>query len=477
MTETRQITKTVELSYDAIRDLPCQAIDAYASVAESVTRAGFEAVEGKTLAELELAVGDDVVAYSRGNYRAARIVKVGRTNVVVAYVTPTSVREAQEAALAYAGRNEQEIRARAAQWFIGWENEAERLEKIETYVADELAKGERARAEGYAAFVTVTTKSVKAEELVGRKINGQAEEPACPFCAPDELCSEHVGTVDRDAAIEQVASELETPAMADAIRRVEDLTMGDDEREVVQVGLDGRSQPMLRYRDELDRPDHARSIVSPADRARVLPAQTCTTCNRPADDGYVNVAAGEACMDPIHGRRSREAAIVEAAEARVVEIHVEIERMRGEQVRRRAPGNVMGLDRPVFVETAEEFSRRMAAWRERWDRLFIELRATEKRIAELSPLPPAQARELSQKALEARAAEVEILAHDHGMGPDYYREAAALRKVAAILADDGTSPYRMVLIDDVAADLAAALIAAGIPQGKAWRAAREAAKP
>lgn len=34
------------------------------------------------------------------------------------------------------------------------------------------------------------------------------------------------------------------------------------EREVVSVGLDGRSQPMLRYRDELHLADHLRSIVT-----------------------------------------------------------------------------------------------------------------------------------------------------------------------------------------------------------------------
>lgn len=38
------------------------------------------------------------------------------------------------------------------------------------------------------------------------------------------------------------------------------------EREVVSVGLDGRSNPMWRYRDELALPDHARSIVDPTDR-------------------------------------------------------------------------------------------------------------------------------------------------------------------------------------------------------------------
>jgi hypothetical protein len=27
---------------------------------------------------------------------------------------------------------------------------------------------------------------------------------------------------------------------------------------------------------------------------------TCTTCGRPADDGYLNTAAGEVCVDEVH---------------------------------------------------------------------------------------------------------------------------------------------------------------------------------
>jgi hypothetical protein len=37
-------------------------------------------------------------------------------------------------------------------------------------------------------------------------------------------------------------------------------------REVVQVGWDGASQPILRYRDELHLPDHRRSAVRSQDR-------------------------------------------------------------------------------------------------------------------------------------------------------------------------------------------------------------------
>lgn len=36
-------------------------------------------------------------------------------------------------------------------------------------------------------------------------------------------------------------------------------------RAIVQVGLDGRSEPMLRYRDELGLPDHQRKVPSEAD--------------------------------------------------------------------------------------------------------------------------------------------------------------------------------------------------------------------
>lgn len=38
------------------------------------------------------------------------------------------------------------------------------------------------------------------------------------------------------------------------------------QRAVVSVGLDGASQPMLRYRDELHLADHERSVVAEEDR-------------------------------------------------------------------------------------------------------------------------------------------------------------------------------------------------------------------
>lgn len=49
--------------------------------------------------------------------------------------------------------------------------------------------------------------------------------------------------------------------------QIEPVAMGEPSgREVVSVGLDGRSRPMLRYRDELHLPEHERSIVTPEDR-------------------------------------------------------------------------------------------------------------------------------------------------------------------------------------------------------------------
>jgi hypothetical protein len=39
-------------------------------------------------------------------------------------------------------------------------------------------------------------------------------------------------------------------------------------RRITQVGWDGRSQPMWRYTDELDRPDYARSVVKAEDLPR-----------------------------------------------------------------------------------------------------------------------------------------------------------------------------------------------------------------
>lgn len=45
-------------------------------------------------------------------------------------------------------------------------------------------------------------------------------------------------------------------------------------RPVVVVGLDGRSQPMYRYQDELHLADHLRSIVAAEDRFPVSPMAT-----------------------------------------------------------------------------------------------------------------------------------------------------------------------------------------------------------
>jgi hypothetical protein len=42
-------------------------------------------------------------------------------------------------------------------------------------------------------------------------------------------------------------------------------------------------------------------------RAACEPVQRCTTCGRPADDGYVNEPAGERCVDPCHNARRRAA--------------------------------------------------------------------------------------------------------------------------------------------------------------------------
>src|SRR5262245_54131468 len=43
-------------------------------------------------------------------------------------------------------------------------------------------------------------------------------------------------------------------------------------REVVQVGLDGASHPMRRWRDELDKPEHLRHVVTDDDELANHPA-------------------------------------------------------------------------------------------------------------------------------------------------------------------------------------------------------------
>lgn len=56
-------------------------------------------------------------------------------------------------------------------------------------------------------------------------------------------------------------------------------------REIVSVGLDGRSQPMWRYADELWLPEHRRSVVSAADR----PAPTSEQILEQLEDAGVDL--------------------------------------------------------------------------------------------------------------------------------------------------------------------------------------------
>lgn len=266
------------------------------------------------------------------------------------------------------------------------------------------------------------------------------------------------------------SSVTDYPTLADALADYIDGEMVEMGYSVEDVKIHACCRGLKRPQREADERDQDAEA-----RAEEPEAEVCTTCNRPAGDGYVNIIAGEACLDPIHGWTSREARLLSAAEERVVEIRDEIETARAEQGRRGAGGLMVNREDAVDAEPIEDYRRRMAAWRERWAALFAELRATEKAIADLSPLTPAEARDVAGKTLAGRADEVERLAHDHGMGPGYYREAAALRKLAAVFADDGSSPYRIIVKDDQAIDLAAELIGQGIPQGKAHRIARAVA--
>lgn len=97
-------------------------------------------------------------------------------------------------------------------------------------------------------------------------------------------------------------------------------------------------------------------------------------------------------------------------------------------------------DKPDFHAIRDE-------WRKTWLDTFAKLRATQRRIAELTPLTPDEVRELAQAALEQKAHDWTALG-EHGNGTAAYRTANALRNVAAIFADDGTSPYRFVPVGE-----------------------------
>lgn len=96
------------------------------------------------------------------------------------------------------------------------------------------------------------------------------------------------------------------------------------------------------------------------------------------------------------------------------------------------------LERLIDEQRREEprrgpdYAERSAAWSKLWEARFDELRAVARRVAELTPHPPAKARELAAEALEIRAAEADHLARNWP-GPDANRDAIALRSVAASL--------------------------------------------
>lgn len=116
---------------------------------------------------------------------------------------------------------------------------------------------------------------------------------------------------------------------------------------------------------------------------------------------------------------------------RADEIEALIEELRAQQTE------------PDFYEFRAAWQIR-AAWQKTWANTFAELRGVQREIAELTPLQPAEVRELARVALEHRAHEWTALG-EHGNGVPAYRMANGLASVAALFADDGTSRHRFIV--------------------------------
>lgn len=103
-----------------------------------------------------------------------------------------------------------------------------------------------------------TTRPEVAARLAAR-INGTEPDPVVTDDGP-------AGYLPDGTPVDMTADALEALARIVDDLATERIASLSEPREVVVVGWDGASRPMYRYRDEMDRPDHARSIVRPEDR-------------------------------------------------------------------------------------------------------------------------------------------------------------------------------------------------------------------
>lgn len=234
--------------------------------------------------------------------------------------------------------------------------------------------------------------------------------------------------VDEDLALERIAF-VELNASADELWKAG--RYGDAGRASQEANeAAGRIQELERIQESLrlaaERPQIRNEAADRCVNCGGYPEATASSMDDP-------VVAGCSCIGDYAPGWKRDD--VDELQARQARLDGEIERLRGEQSRRDG-------------EPIDDFRRRIYRWRATWAARFDERRWIARRLAELQPLDPHAARIKAYQALEARATSLESMALEYHAGGEagveLLQEAAALRQIAAILADDGTSRYEMV---------------------------------
>lgn len=112
----------------------------------------------------------------------------------------------------------------------------------------------------------------------------QAPDPGRYVATDPALERERQAEIWRDWETGRISTDRAGELLRESSRRVAeaDLHAHDPAREVVSVGLDGASRPMLRYRDELHLPDHRRSRVN-VQPAAALDEETEAAAKRSRD--------------------------------------------------------------------------------------------------------------------------------------------------------------------------------------------------
>lgn len=165
--------------------------------------------------------------------------------------------------------------------------------------------------------------------------------------------------------------------------------------------------------------------------AQVEGSPRCVNCGGYADPaGTVGDAeAGCSCVGDHSPAWKRDS--VKELELRADALAQIIERMRGDQGRRREGPEGAKTDEP-----GDRYQRRMEAWRVEWDARFEELRWIAERIAELTALDETAAIELAAAALLREAESQKRMARSHYITPPAFRNAHALQRVALAIVEE-----------------------------------------